>query len=69
MYKQVLTNEIVDTINKYTIIKMKEKNLDYMGTLYGHTEVWYNVCLDNEDGDIVASFKTVNEARKWAREN
>ena len=25
MYKQVLTNEIVDTINKYTIIKMKEK--------------------------------------------
>ena len=48
---------------------MKEKNLDYMGTLYGHTEVWYNVCLDNEDGDIVASFKTVNEVRKWAREN
>ena len=39
MYKQVLANEIVDTINKYTIIKMKEKNLDYIGTLYGHTEV------------------------------
>lgn len=37
MYKQVLTNEIVDTINKYTIIKTKEKHLDYMGTLYGHT--------------------------------
>ena len=39
MYKQVLTNEIVDTINKCTIIKTKEKHLDYMGTLYGHTEV------------------------------
>lgn len=69
MYKQVLTNEIVDTINKYTIIKMKEKSLDYMGTPYGHTEVWYDVCLDNGDGDIVSSFKTVKEARKWAKEN
>ena len=69
MYKQVLTNEIVDTINKYTIIKTKEKHLDYMGTLYGRTEVWYDVCLDNGDGDIVASFKTVKEARKWAKED
>ena len=69
MYKQVLTNEIVDTINKYTIIKTKEKHLDYMGTLYGHTEVQYDVCLDNGDGDIVASFKTVKQARKWAKED
>ena len=69
MYKQVLTNEIVDTINKCTIIKTKEKHLDYMGTLYGHTEVWYDVCLDNGEGDVVASFKTVKEARKWAKED
>ena len=35
MYKQVLTNEIVDTINKYTIIKMKEKKFG----LYGNA-IW-----------------------------
>ena len=67
--RELISSEIVETIGEYTIVKTKEKMVDVNGKPYGPICVWYDVCLDNGDGDIVASYDNIKAAKKWAKEN
>lgn len=69
MYKKVEETKVMQTIGKYTIVKSVEQNYWDDGTRAGRLHNHYDVCLDNEDGDIVYSCDKLNEARKWARSN
>lgn len=69
MSKELISSKIIETIGEYTIVKIKERMLDENGKPYGRIQTWYDICLDNGDGDIVASFKTPKSARKWTKEN
>lgn len=67
--KELISSEIVETIGEYTIVKTKERALDINGKPYGRIQTWYDVCLDDGYGDIVASYDNIKAARKWAKEN
>ena len=43
--------------------------LDVNEKPYGCIQTWYDICLDNGDGDIVSSYDNIKAARKWAKEN
>lgn len=67
--RELISSEIVETIGEYTIVKTKERMLDVNEKPYGRIHVWYDICLDNGNGDIVASYDNIRAARKWAKEN
>lgn len=67
--RELINSEIVETIGKYTIVKIKERSLDINGNPYGRIQIWFDVCLDHGDGDIVSSYDNIKAARKWAKEN
>lgn len=66
--KEVISNEVIYYIEGYAIVKSKERILDENGKPFGMV-VWYDICADSGEGDIVASFKTLKEAREWIKEN
>lgn len=68
MEKRVVESSIVETICEYGIAKVKEETVWDNGKVFG-CKTFYDVCLEHGDGDIVASFSKINEARKWAKEN
>lgn len=67
--RKLLSAEIIEIIGEFTIIKTKERTLDENGKQYGRTHTWYDICLDNGNGDLVASYDNIKSARKWAKEN
>lgn len=67
--RELLSSEIVETIGEYTIVKTKERIVDANGKPYGPILTWFDICLDNGNGDIVASFDNTRAARRWAKEN
>lgn len=67
--RKLIGLEIVETIGEYIIVKTKEKMVDVNGKPYGRIHVWYDICLDNGNGDIVASYDNIESARKWAKED
>lgn len=67
MEKKILNTKLVYTIGEYGIVKSEEELLFDNGDSFGVRETWYDVCLYNGDGDIVASFTTLKEAQQWAR--
>lgn len=67
--RQLISAETIETIGEYAIVKTKERMLDANGKAYGRIQTWYDICLDNGDGDIVASYDNIKAARKWAKEN
>ena len=69
MYKKVEETKIMQTRGKYTIVKSVEQNYWDDDTRAGRMHNHYDVCLGGGDGDIVASFDKLNEARKWVKEN
>lgn len=71
MEKKVVEASIVEIIGEYGIIRSKEKwYLEEDGKVFvGRAQVFYDVCLNNGEGDIVSSFNKISEARKWAKEN
>ena len=69
MDKEILSCDIVDIIGPYGIQKTRERYLDINGKPFGKICVWYDVCLEQGDGDIVESFQTLNSARRWVKEN
>lgn len=69
MWKKVLESKIIEMVGEYGIVKSKEQNYLSNGAKDGKAKTWYDVCLDGGDGDIVASFNKITEARKWAKEN
>ena len=69
MYKKVEGTKVIQTIGAYTIVKSIEQTYWDNGKRFGGAVVWYDIYLGGGDGDIVASFDKLNEARKWAKEN
>ena len=69
MYKEILEHKLIQKIGKYGIVKVKEQQYLYDGTKFDKTYTWYDVCLDEGEGDIVVSFSVLKTARKWAKEN
>lgn len=68
MYKEIIDTRLVTKIGEYGIVRSKEGLRLDNGNLCG-TSIWYDVCLDHGDGDIVTSYKALKEAKKWAKEN
>lgn len=68
MYKTTLSTEIKQIIGDYGIVKTVEQLHWQNGSKIGGSTIWYDVCLDKGNGDIVASYNTMAHARKWARE-
>lgn len=68
MEKRIVNAKLVEIIGEYGIAKVKEETVLYNGKIFGR-KTFYDVCLEQGEGDIVASFKYINEARKWAKEN
>ena len=68
MEKKVIEVSIVETIGEYGIVKVREETILDNGKVFNH-KTFYDVCLEYGDGDIVASFGKVSEARKWVKEN
>ena len=69
MYKNVLEHKTVKIIGQYGIVKTGEQYYFDDGKRFGREQVMYDVCLEDGEGDIVASFDNIKEARKWAKEN
>lgn len=67
MYKEIIETKIMQTIGAYTIVKSVEQAYWDNGKRFGTPDVWYDIYLDGGDGDIVASYDKLNDARRWAR--
>lgn len=68
MERKVVSASILETVGEYGIAKIKEQTIWDNGKIFGR-KTFYDVCLEHGEGDIVASFTKLTEARKWAREN
>ena len=69
MRKEIIKQEIMQTIGNYTIVKSVEQPCLYDGRRFGKKVNWYDVCLDGGNGDIVCSFEKLRAAKKWIKEN
>lgn len=67
METRVIEAFIVETIGTYGIAKVKEETVWSNGKVFGR-KIFYDVCLERGDGDIVASFTKLNDARRWIME-
>ena len=65
MTKQRDTNhKVMAEINGYTIIRSEARDFDKWEQAFkGQTKVYYDVC--DEDGDLLESFKTLKEAKRF----
>lgn len=62
-----INNKVVAEVNGYKIIRSESKKFDkFSGEYSGRTKVYYDVC-DNED--LLESFKTLAEAKRWCKNN
>jgi len=68
MERKVVNSEIIEKIGEYGVVKVKEQTIWNNGKVFG-SKILYDVCLEHGNGDIVASFDKLNDARKWAKEN
>lgn len=68
METRIVEANVIAIIGEYGIAKVKEETLSYSGKVLSH-QTFYDVCLEQGEGDIVVSFKKINEAKKWAKEN
>lgn len=69
MRTEILETKIMQTIGAYTIVKSVEQTYWDDGTRAGRVHNHYDICLDGGNGDIVASYSKLNEARRWAKED
>lgn len=68
MEKDIVESNLIELIGEYGIVKVKEVTVFNDGKILNR-KTCYDVCLEHGDGDIVASFNKIKEARKWAKEN
>jgi len=68
MERKVVDSIVVATVGEYGISRVVEHTLWRNGKVFGK-KILYDVCLDKGEGDIVASFDRLKDARKWAKEN
>lgn len=67
MTKEIVSADIIKVIGDYGIVKVKEKW--FVNGKPWRLSIWYDVCIDHGNGDIVTSYKTLQSAVKWARNN
>ena len=67
MYRKTIESEIKQTVGEYTIVKSVEQVYFDNCVKCGNAQTWYDVCLDNGDGDIVFSCDKLSDANKWIR--
>jgi hypothetical protein len=68
MERKVVDSFVVAIVGEYGITRVVEHTIWNNGKVFGK-KVLYDVCLEQGEGDIVASFEKLIEARKWAKEN
>lgn len=68
MERKVVDSFVVAIVGEYGIARVVEHTVWNNGKVFGK-KVLYDVCLDKGEGNIVASFDRLIEARKWAKEN
>lgn len=68
MYKNIVDARLMAKIGEYGIVRVKEE-LRFNAGSVAKREVWYDVCLDQGEGDIVTSFNNIKAAKQWAKEN
>ena len=68
MERKVVDSIVVTTVCEYGIVRVVEHTVWNNGKVFGK-KIFYDVCLEQGDGDIVASFDKIKDARKWAKEN
>ena len=67
MKERDIKNEIIAEVNGYKIIRSEAKKYDsFNGEYSGSTKVYYDVC---DDEDLLESFKTLAEAKRWCNNN
>ena len=69
MEKEIIEIKVVAIIGDYGIQKCKERYLDIYGKPFGRIHTWFDVCEEQGNGNMIESFKTLREAKKWAKEN
>lgn len=58
-------HEVIVEMNGYTIVRSESRKFDTWEQKFeGQTKVYYDVC--DEDGDLLESFKTLREAKRFA---
>ncbi len=68
MERKVVDSVVVNIVGEYGIARVVEHTVWNNGKVFGK-KILYDVCLDKGEGDIVASFDRLVEARRWAKEN
>lgn len=68
MERKVVDSVLVYIVGEYGIARVVECTVWNNGKVFGK-KILYDVCLEKGEGDIVASFSKVTEARRWAKEN
>lgn len=63
---KTLNSKFVELVNDLGIFRCEEKKVDCDGNTYGQTMVWYEVCVDDGEGDCIECFKTLRAARRYA---
>ena len=62
-----LAVKVVEEINGYQIVRCEAKKYDnFTGEYSGRTKVYYDVC---DEEDLLESFKTLAEAKRWCKNN
>ena len=62
-----IKNEVVAVVNWYTIVRSESKKYDSFSEEYsGRTKVYYDVC---DEEDLLESFKTLADAKRWCKNN
>lgn len=68
MERKVVDSIVTAIVGEYGIVRVVEHTVWNNGKVFGK-KILYDVCLDRGDGNIVASFERMIDARKWAKEN
>ena len=68
MERKVVDSMLVFTVGEYGIVRSVEHVVWNSGQVF-RKQIVYDVCLERGEGDIVASFNKIIDARKWAKEN
>ena len=68
MHRRIISHNLIYIIGEYGVVQVKEETVWDNGKTSGRKTV-YDVCLEYGEGDIVASFDYIKDARKWAKEN
>ena len=68
MESKIVDSILVTTVGEYGIVRSVEHILWNNGKVF-RKNIVYDVCLEHGEGDVVASFNKITNARKWAKEN